>query len=432
MDNNDDALFGMQSMFPNAEAIFSHSLEPLEKLLHDCLVVLDTNVLLLPYNTGKTTLDQIAKIYKLLIEQKRLIIPGQVAREFAKNRGNKIAELFQQISRKSSSAGGLKNETYPLLESLKEYKEIVKLEEEINKSLAKYRKSLGELLEKINLWQWNDPVIQLYRELFSSGVVLDVEQDKKAIQFDLNRRFQQKIPPGYKDAGKPDSGIGDLLIWYTILSVAEQHKKSVIFVSGDEKSDWQIRSEGQPLYPRYELIDEFRQKSDGASFQILSFSKFLDLFGVSESVVAEIREKETLISEIDVASSSYADRGFAASTFYEWLKKNYPLQKVTHVGGEYGIDIEIIYDDESKIGVDVTFMSRPSTNSMKTRVSKLFRLIKSQKYKAVILAVVTQYANQTSEVVGLLDRLGVKSESGIAFLVGHVTADNKFRVGYFE
>src|SRR5689334_21202371 len=137
MNNNDETFFGIQSLFPNAEALFSHSLQLVEKIKQECFVVLDTNVLLFPYNTGKTTLDQIAKIYKLLIEQKRLIIPGQVAREFAKNRGSKISELFQQISRKSANAGTLKNETYPLLESLKEYKEIVKLEEEINKSLAK-------------------------------------------------------------------------------------------------------------------------------------------------------------------------------------------------------------------------------------------------------------------------------------------------------
>ncbi|MEP6894444.1 MAG: hypothetical protein ABI986_02435, partial [Chloroflexota bacterium] len=72
MGNQDNIIFGIKTIFPDAEAIFSHSLLPVEKIKDDCLVILDTNVLLLPYDTGKSSLDQISKIYKHLIKEKRL------------------------------------------------------------------------------------------------------------------------------------------------------------------------------------------------------------------------------------------------------------------------------------------------------------------------------------------------------------------------
>jgi hypothetical protein len=101
------------------------------------------------------------------------------------------------------------------------------------------------------------------------------------------------IPPGYKDSGKEDRGIGDFLIWLTILEAGKTRKKSLLFVSGEEKSDWFHKSEGRTLYPRYELVDEYRRSSEGQSFHMVSFSQFLNMYGASESTVEEVREEET-------------------------------------------------------------------------------------------------------------------------------------------
>ncbi len=95
MDNNGEILFGIRTVFPNAEALFNHLLQSLKKIKQDCFVVLDSNVLLFPHNI-ETILDQIVVIYRQLIEQKRLMLPGQVPRGFVKNRGNK----YQNCSNK--------------------------------------------------------------------------------------------------------------------------------------------------------------------------------------------------------------------------------------------------------------------------------------------------------------------------------------------
>jgi hypothetical protein len=76
----------------------------------------------------------------------------------------------------------------------------------------------------------------------------------------------------------------------------------VVFVSGEEKVDWWHRSEGQTLYPRYELVDEFRRNSDGHSFYIVNFSRLLDIYGASEEVVQEVRQSEQLPPPLSTSS----------------------------------------------------------------------------------------------------------------------------------
>lgn len=289
-------IFIANSIFPDAEPLFATYIKSLEEIKNTALVILDTNALLVPYSIGKESLSQIKETYKKLVEAEQLLVPGQVAREFANNRTNKILELFQQLKRKQNSTPNLQKGKYPLLESLSDYQETVRLEKEIDNILKQYRKAISNVLDHIRSWNWNDPVSLLYSEFFTKEVIFDLDLDKEKLQEDLSRRQLHKIPPGYKDSSKDDSGVGDLLIWFTILEAGKSRKKDVIFVSSDQKADWWHRIENQALYPRYELVDEFRRESDGFSLHIVPFSSFLDLYGASESVVEEVREEENRLS----------------------------------------------------------------------------------------------------------------------------------------
>jgi len=292
-------IFIANTIYPEARSIFSFHLEPIEKIKDNCIVVLDTNVLLAPYIIGKEDLlEQCRETYGSLARANRLIIPGQVVREFARNRQEKLAELYQQLSRKKQVE--LKLEKYPLLSSLKEFREAIRLANDINNKINDYRNTIDKVLAIIQGWHWNDPVSMLYHEIFSEETILDVPISEDDVRKDLDTRQQHDIPPGYKDAGKKDEGVGDLLIWYTILEVGKLNNKSVIFVSGDEKADWYKKSEGQPLYPRYELVDEFRRISGGQSFHIVKFSRFLELFGATEKVVEEIKKEEKVLTAQNV------------------------------------------------------------------------------------------------------------------------------------
>ena len=245
-------IFVADSIYPDAASVFGWRPQPLEELKDECIVVLDTNALLVPYTVSSKGLDQIDITYRMLIEQERLIVPGQVAREFANLRANKLTELHKQLANKKSQQVNLQTGEYPLLEAVDEYQEARRLEAEMNSMVREYKKALGRLLDRVREWTWNDPVSLLYGRLLNEEVILDPEYDRLTLEQDLAWRQKHKIPPGYKDAGKADKGVGDLLIWHTILGIGEDHKKSVVFVSGDEKADWWHRGSGA-LYPRYEL-----------------------------------------------------------------------------------------------------------------------------------------------------------------------------------
>ena len=289
-------IFIANSIFPDAESLFATYIKPLEAIKNTALVILDTNALLVPYSIGKESLTQIKETYKKLTKAEQLLVPGQVAREFANNRTKKILELFQQLNRKQNNTHNLQKGKYPLLESLSDYQETIRIEKEIDNLLKDYRKAISNVLDHIRSWTWNDPVSLLYAELFTKEVIFDLALDQVKLQEELYRRQLHKIPPGYKDSNKDDSGIGDLLIWFTILELGKSRKKDVIFVSSDQKSDWWHSIENQALYPRYELVDEFRRESNGFSLHIIPFSRFLDLYGASESVVEEVREEENRLN----------------------------------------------------------------------------------------------------------------------------------------
>src|SRR5262249_48178151 len=74
-------------------------------------------------------------------------------------------------------------------------------------------------------------------------------QAREVIAKELEYRIVHKIPPGYKDASKDDRGVGDLLIWMTILEIGAERQKPLLFVTGEEKADWQHRSDNRGVLP---------------------------------------------------------------------------------------------------------------------------------------------------------------------------------------
>jgi hypothetical protein len=346
------------ALFPDAKNVFGVTLKPLSKIKDSCLVVLDTNVLLVPYTINPKGLDEVAKAYKKLVGEKRLIVPAQVAREFAKNRPNKLSELYQQLFSKRSKLQPFQRGQYPLLDSLPQYTEVVEIEKALDKQLEKYKEALSKVLDHVREWNWNDPVSLLYGGLFVPEVVSEPTIAKEDLESDFKRRQQHKIPPGYKDSAKDDLGVGDVLIWHTILELGKREKKDVIFVSADGKSDWYHQSDG-PLYPRFELVDEFRRASGGASFHILKFSDFLDLFGAKETVVKEVRQEEAKLA-VPFGSSDLS-KGFrikALVAVVEWLNgqfSNHTVEPELHDE----VDFSIALADGRKRGVIVKSVRNP-------------------------------------------------------------------------
>ena len=294
--DNDLDPFISNEIFPEADALFNFEHKSIKEIYEKADIVLDTNVLLILLNTGSRSLKEVEKIYSKLIKEERLYIPAQVAREYAKNKPEKIRNLYHHFSQKKQI--NINTSNYPLFEGLDEYKQIEDQEKILLKQFEEYSKRITKILAEIKEWGVNDPVSKMYGKVGLGKRIIPSNLDLNKLLKDKNKRYLHKLPPGYKDAHKDDGGIGDYIIWSEILTLAEKRKNNLIFVSGEEKSDWWSKSTNSELHVRYELIDEYRRKSDGKSFHIINFSKFLELFGAETEIISQVKVVQSNIEEV--------------------------------------------------------------------------------------------------------------------------------------
>ncbi|GEB39271.1 hypothetical protein GLI01_33060 [Gluconacetobacter liquefaciens] len=290
----DDDAFWLSDLYPDAKALFGHEQVSLDFASKESIVVLDANVLLLPFEFTSASVKEVERVYRELCSSKRLVVPGQAAREFYKNRSNKITVIADAIDASIVKAKKqIFDKTIPLLESDADYlkaralgAELVKLGQEIALKLEIVNKRLKDEIG-------GDRVSLLYRTLLGD-CVSDFEvkpDDRQAISKEVARRARLKIAPGYKDQQKEDGGIGDYLVWKSILHEGEKRKAHCIFVTEEEKPDWWVKRHGT-FQPRPELIDEYRRASDGKSIHLVPLSGLLSVFKANEEVVQQVQKLE--------------------------------------------------------------------------------------------------------------------------------------------
>jgi hypothetical protein len=352
-------MFIREYIYPETAQIFSFKPKALQEIKNDCVFVIDTSSLLVPYKTGKDSLEQIRQTFKLLAREKRLFIPSQVAREFADNRPRMLAEIYQQFSSKGKISNLRKGE-YPILEGHEHLLAILQLEDEINEKISEYKKTVKKVLDHIKTWNWDDPVSLIYNEIFADDIVVDLSSKKEAVINEFKKRQLHNIPPGYKDTSKHDKGVGDLIIWLTILQIGKMTKKSLVFVSGEEKTDWWVKSEKQLLYPRFELVDEYRRASGGNSFHILKFSNFLELFGADSKVINEVRKEEQDLLLDEIADDALATINFnlVQDAVFDWLLESFKGAEIIHepISPSMFIDGILALPSGDRIGVEIKYM----------------------------------------------------------------------------
>ncbi|MBB4801799.1 rRNA-processing protein FCF1 [Flavobacterium nitrogenifigens] len=374
-------------IYPNAADIFNVDIKSIEDIKEDCIFIIDTNVLLLPYKTSTSSFEEIEKAFSKLIAKDQLLIPAQVAREFAKNRPEHLKTLFQQLNAVKSKISKPATGQYPLLESLTEYKEAKDIEKQIQELQKNYSKKIDNILENMKKWRWDDPVSAVYKELFKSNIIQELDLSQDELIDDLERRNKHNIPPGFKDKAKDDYGIGDLIIWRTILAVAKNKNKDIVFVSGDEKNDWFYRSDSQSLYPRFELITEFKNYTEDKTLHIIKSSKFLDILGAAEEAVTEVK-----IMEIELNENVYPLdlEGYQAEeAVYAWLKQTEGNKEI--IRNNRFPDF-IIEDFITKQGVEVISASNMSVYRLMRKINdslaKGTSKISSKKMDSVRIVVV--------------------------------------------
>lgn len=283
----------MRSIFPGQ---FRPSVEDFKSLWAECIFCVDANVLLNLYRYSGETREALEGALRSVSEQ--LFITNQAAKEFLKNRitvtAGQAEEYTKAIKAITDLTGLLSNKKkHPFLPA----SELPKFSEQVSKVVQQLQAQQKLLLDRLV----NDEILEFVSQIFESktGAPLDDEALANVIA-DGERRYQQEIPPGYKDGKKdstddPHRKYGDLIVWRQLILRAKTEAKPVIFVTDDKKEDWWLEQSGRTIGPRTELREEFIAEV-GRDFWMYTVDKFIEEAArsrnaeVSEQVLEEIIE----------------------------------------------------------------------------------------------------------------------------------------------
>jgi hypothetical protein len=264
----------------------------LKKMWRECIFAFDANFWLNFYRYSKETRVEVAKIVSTI--QDRIWIPHQVAFEFLNNRLSVIAEQEKTYEAARNTLAKIEEDfkaprRHPFVsENL--LKEMSSLFAKLDKELEKQKSEFAALIESDEV---QDEVAKL-----SESKIGPAYPEKRLIEImnDGEKRYKEKIPPGYEDIKKDEKKrFGDLLLWLQLIDKALLEKKSVILVTGDAKEDWWWIFNGKTLGPRPELVAEMKSKT-GVDFHMYTPDRFMHYAQkylhqtIEQSAIDELKE----------------------------------------------------------------------------------------------------------------------------------------------
>jgi hypothetical protein len=267
--------------------------------------VFDSNVLLDLYRLPESASNDLIEVLRDDGLRGRIWIGFQVILEFLNNRHEAISDQ----KNKFNTVRGL------LEEAISQYDEVfTKLRTELGKLKLKQRHSLidpDKFITEENIEKGRSFVEDFIGELSVlegkqldvndldqiKGVVLEIFDGKIGEGFTKKelddiykageKRYENNIPPGYKDKSKPGAytvkdkefprKFGDLLLWTEIVRKAKTERLSdIVLVTGDVKEDWWLEKRGKKLGPRKELLNEiYADAPDLQTFYMYDTASFL-------------------------------------------------------------------------------------------------------------------------------------------------------------
>ncbi|MER8964507.1 PIN-like domain-containing protein [Mesorhizobium sp. M0808] len=262
-----------------------------EKIWSDGLLVPDTNVLLHLFRFMPERRAEILAAFKSFGD--RLWLPYQVASEFhagwrSADSGNRAAyaKLKEELAKKRS-------EVDAAIAALSRFDPWPK-----GSSMESIGKFFEGLAQEVDAASEKLPAARSVFEAVTSifeGKVGDPPVDLDARLKEAERRYQNKIPPGYKDEGRA----GDYLIWAEMKEKAKAVAKPVLFLTDDKKEDWWAEHMGKKIGPRPELRQEFAAATD-QMFYAYQPARFLALVAArTKNVVSQetVQEMERVQEE---------------------------------------------------------------------------------------------------------------------------------------
>ncbi|WP_417693758.1 PIN-like domain-containing protein [Pseudomonas sp.] len=293
----------MKNSFPGQ---FSNKPDKIKALWENGLIALDANVLLDLYRYSDSTRAALINVLELLKE--RIWISNQVAKEYFSNRLKVIGDQAKLYDSAISELGKLKAG----FENQKQHPFIGV--EALDGFVASFDKVVDELKINKEIHDgriYEDDIKNKLGDIFDGRVGAGYEVGKlEEIVVEGAVRFQNKVPPGFKDAAKGGDGVslsdrcapyGDYIGWLQLMEKSKESGLGVIYVTGDNKEDWWLKQSGKTIGPLPELVEEFVGVTDNL-FYMYQPDRFLEYANgflqqeASPDAVEEIRD--TRVEEV--------------------------------------------------------------------------------------------------------------------------------------
>ncbi len=260
-------------------------------LWKNCLFAFDANIPLTLYAFSPDTRKQVLRTLNAIKD--RVWIPYQAANEFHENRLSAIAiqakKYGEMLGQLTAILNTFRSNQHPYI-SAETQNKLEELFETVRKELEAFKAEHEKLYD-------TDTVLDEVSTVFDGRVGNEFSEERlSAICAEGKKRFEKKMPPGYKDEKKPEPDrYGDLVIWKELVNKASNVAKPIVFITNEEKEDWwQIRDD-RPIGPRAELRHEFTRatKQDFYMYTLEAFLRYAEKHlrqKVDEKVIEEVKE----------------------------------------------------------------------------------------------------------------------------------------------
>jgi hypothetical protein len=320
----------------------------LKRLWNRGTVALDANVLLNLYRYPVLARSDLLSGLEKISE--RLFVPYQATLEYQRNRLEVIASQrrrFDEVRKVLADAQNKLSADLGKLQLKKRHSSIdpsqllTDIEHILNKfrdDLVRHEKDQLDITGKDEIRSTIDRLIDGKIGKLSDQAALD------KIYKEGKKRYEDRVPPGYSDAHKAESGepvyfsngirierqFGDLIFWTQLMEMASERKlKHLILITDDEKEDWWwvVESNGEKtIGPRPELVEEMCEKTGVKDFYIYTSERFL--YYARQYLDLKVRDQS--IDEVRSVRQSQAARGWpygfsgdAVDAAYFWLNSRY-------------------------------------------------------------------------------------------------------------
>lgn len=332
---------------------FKPTEEEIKDIWQNGTIVIDANVLLNLFRYSKNSRNELINI--LQHYKNRLWVPYQVAFEFLENCQSVPVSLSKALSDTLKEIDTIPGELEGHLKLNQYDKYHILNPVEIRKDIKKFQEKLHEKVEKIKKEYEEvdkDAIVEQITTLLDGKVGYDFDEKTLDELFkEGERRYKEKIPPGFKDLedkkGAPRRHLyGDFIWWKQAIDYADKNHCDLIIVTDDAKEDWWFKVENETKSPRVELIKEFHNQTS-QSFHMYRTGRFMELakkydkVAVSDTSIKEVKSTSSmdysrLFGRIDSSICRSAKDGlFEFQERLHSLYGVYPNDKASVLGTPY-------------------------------------------------------------------------------------------------